>query len=78
MPYVDCDTEMQRPYGFSIFNQISRSLTIWRFTEDQFMAVSKFLNYKFIVVNIKMPGFENPQVGKAISLPIRKTHPFIR
>ncbi len=46
--------------------------------EGEFMATGKFLNYKFIVVNTKIPGFENPQDKKAIELPIRKTHFFIR
>lgn len=42
------------------------------------MDTGKFPNYKFIVVNTKIPGFENPQDKKAIELPIRKTHSFIR
>lgn len=42
------------------------------------MDTGKFPNYKFIVVNTKISGFENPQDKKAIEMPIRKTHSFIR
>ncbi len=81
--FVDCNADTFRPHGLVICRYLTKQpiihLRISKGTlYQQFMAVSKFPNHKFIVVNIKIFGFENTQVCKVISFPIRKTHSFIR